>query len=123
MDEALELAARLGKAIAADRRFIELRQTEKKIREDPGARELAVKYAEQTDKIRRLEEERKPVEVADKRRLEELHSEVASHPLLKELARVQADFTAFMDRINHAIDGELQPESDDEQQANGKGCD
>jgi len=121
MDEVLELASRLGKAIAGSVSFIELRKIEESLTDDDEARQLAVSLAEQTLKIRRLEQETKPVEVADKHLLEELRGKVASHPVLKELARAQADFTDSMNRINRAIDRELQPASGDTKESPGDG--
>jgi len=112
MDDAIGLASSLGKAIAANPLFGKLRDVEKQVSEDPKAQELVKSYGEQMEKIRRLESELKPVEVADKHLLDELHGHVASHPVLKELARAQADFADFMNRVNRAIDRELMPVSD-----------
>ena len=115
MQEIIELAEKLGKAIAAGPRHAAMAEARKKLRADPLATQLLKDFQEQAHKIARLEAETKPVEVADKRRFEELQQQIAGNDALKELMRVQADFSEMMNRVNHAIATPLGPPDDAEE--------
>ena len=103
MQEIIELAEKLGTAIAASPRYAALTEARNKLRAVPQASHLLRDFQEQAHKIARLEAETKPVEVADKHRLEALQQEIAGNDALKELMRVQADFSELMTRVNHAM--------------------
>jgi cell fate (sporulation/competence/biofilm development) regulator YlbF (YheA/YmcA/DUF963 family) len=103
MQEILDLARKLGAAIAASPRYQALQDVRKKLRDDAAATQLLKDFQGQAHKIARLEAETRPVEVADKHRLADLQGRIAAHPILKELMRVQADFSELMTRVNHAM--------------------
>jgi len=103
MQDILDLARKLGTAIAASPRYQALQDMRKKLREDPAATQLLRDFQEQAHKIAVLEAETKPVEVYDKHRLADLQTKIVAHPVLKEWMRVQADFSELMNRVNRAM--------------------
>ncbi|MBN2211648.1 MAG: YlbF family regulator [Sedimentisphaerales bacterium] len=110
MESLIEMARRLGKHIAADDRTVQLKKARQVVDADSTAADLVNRYHEQISKIQRLEQEGKPVEVADKKVLQELETQISTHAALKELSRRQVDFVDLMRKIKQAIDNELQLE-------------
>jgi cell fate (sporulation/competence/biofilm development) regulator YlbF (YheA/YmcA/DUF963 family) len=110
MDEILELASKLGKAIAASERFQALRRAEEAIEKDEKAQQLTEALHKQSEKIRNLETKMEPVFPDDKRELARIQEEIAGHQPLKAFARAQADYAEMMARVNGAIRAELDRE-------------
>ena len=65
MDNVLELARKLGQEIRNSERYLLLREAEKKVMADPTAKKIQDDLEKQLHKIRDLETQMKPVEVAD----------------------------------------------------------
>lgn len=105
MEEILELARKLGTALANDNRFRGLREAEKKVAADAEANKLLEDFQAQSQKIRELERRMQPVEVEDKRRLRDLHEKVAGHPLIKELTKARVEYAELMRQVNQALFG------------------
>jgi cell fate (sporulation/competence/biofilm development) regulator YlbF (YheA/YmcA/DUF963 family) len=103
MQDILDLAHRLGKAIAAHPRYVTLQEARKKARSDAQASRLLKDFQEHARLIARKEAEQKPIEVDEKHKLADLQERIASHDLLKDLMRLQADFSEMMSRVNHAM--------------------
>jgi len=103
MEHVLQLAEELGKAIAAHDRYRALREAEKAIDSDERAKELTEQLREQSEKIAKLEQEMKPIEPEDKRKLQQIQMEIASHPTLKEFSKTQADYAELMSKVNQKI--------------------
>lgn len=105
--ELLNQARALGEAIArhpAVRAFIAAR---KKTNSNTEAQQLLKRYSEQAARVRELEAQHKPVEVADKHKLAECEQKMASNEALKELMRAQADYVGLMNQVNQAMEGPL----------------
>jgi len=115
MEEIMDLAARLGRAITASRQFQALKQLEFKAREDPRIQEITAAYQKQIAALRELEKQGKPIEPEDKRKLAELRDRVQALPDLQALLRVQADYTELMLKVNDIISAELKIDADDSQ--------
>jgi len=109
MEKVLELAARLGQEIRAHERHRLLREAEKNVLADPEARKIQDDLEKQLLRMRDLERQMKPVEVADKRELSRLQDLARSNPGLQELLKVQADYFEMMDKVNSTILRELAP--------------
>ena len=103
MDEVLELAAKLSKAIARSTRFADLRETEKAVMSD----EIAVAKIRARDELltKLAEKERKvePIEPEEKRALAELDEFVKTNEKLAALSKAQADFQEMLNLVNHQI--------------------
>ena len=103
MDEVLELAAKLSKAIARSKRFADLRETEKVVMSD----EVAVAKIKARDELltKLVEKERKvePIEPEEKRALAELDEFVKTNEKLAALSKAQADFQEMLNLVNQQI--------------------
>ena len=55
--------------------------------------------------IAEKEARQQPIEVEDKRKLEQLHQKVIEHPLLRDLQVVQMDYLDLMRKVDEALRG------------------
>ena len=108
MERLIELARQLGKRIAAHERTALLKQAQKAVNDDPDAGEIIQNYQNQAQKIRQLELDKKPIEVADKHLLSELETKIGTHPKLTELTKRQVNFVEMMQKVKTAIDQQIQ---------------
>ena len=67
MSAVTELAERLGKAIADSPQAAALRAARKAVNQQPELDKLLKDFQQQSERIARLEQENKPVEVEDKK--------------------------------------------------------
>ena len=107
MDQLIELAKRLGRQMAAHERTKLLKKAQKAVDQDDQAHELVNGYQLHADKINKLQEEHKPIEVEDKHKLRDLEEKMSQNPNLSELTRRQVDFLDMMSKVRQAIDSEL----------------
>ena len=112
MEQVLELARKLGQEIRNSQRYRRLREAESKVLGDPEARKIQDDLEKQLQKIRQLELETKPIEVADKREFSRLQELAARHPGLQELLKVQTDYFEMMNKVNNVILMALAPEEE-----------
>ena len=110
MEQLIALAERLGRQIAAHERTIRLKEAQKTASVDTEAHALIEEYQQQGEKIRQLEAQQKPIEVADKHKLQEIEQKISINEKLKELTRRQVDFVEMMRKVKQAIDNQLQME-------------
>jgi len=103
----LERARALGEAIANHPYFQAFTEARKKTENDTEAQGLLRAYAEHAQRVRQLQAEQKPIEVADKRKLAEYEQQMASNSALKELMRAQTDYVALMNQVNQAMEAPL----------------
>ncbi|KPJ56113.1 MAG: hypothetical protein AMS16_02965 [Planctomycetes bacterium DG_58] len=113
MEKVLKLAEKLGQEIRRHERYRLLREAEDKVLADPEAKQIQDDLEKQLQRIRKLEQEMKPIEVADKRELSRLQELAARNPGLKDLLRAQADYFEMMNKVNNTILMALAP-SDEE---------
>lgn len=104
MQELLEQARKLGEMLAASPRVAAFVAAREAVDADPAAGRLLGEFAAQSERIRRLELERKPIEVADKHKLADLERQIAGHEALKRLMRAQADYVDLMNRVHRAME-------------------
>ncbi len=107
MKDVLELADKLGQALARTERFQALAEVNSKLRDDAELRKLHEQYVEQEKKIQQLLSQGKPVEVEDKKTLSDLQDKLRSSPLMQQLARAEADYTEMMSRVSRAINNPM----------------
>jgi cell fate (sporulation/competence/biofilm development) regulator YlbF (YheA/YmcA/DUF963 family) len=104
MDEIIAQARDLGKKIAAHPRTASFLTAARAVAEDKEAQTILQAYQEQVTKMQGLEESGKAIAVADKHKLAECQTHVASNDKLKAMMKTQADYLEMMHKINHAID-------------------
>ena len=79
----LDQARALGEAIANHPLMQAFAAARAKVENDTAAQQVLKAYEEQAKHIRQLEAQRKPIEVADKRKLAECEQKMASNQALK----------------------------------------
>ena len=103
----LDQARALGEAIAGHPLVQAFTAARAQVEKDTEAQQLLKAYEDQARRVRRLEAEQKPIEVADKHKLAECEQKMASNEALKELMRRQADYLALMNQVNRAMETPL----------------
>ena len=107
VQELLDQARVLGEAIANHPHVQAFTKAREQTENDAEARQLLGAYQEQAQRVRQLEAEQKPIEVADKQKLAECEQKMASNEALKALMRTQADYVALMNQVNRAMEAPL----------------
>jgi cell fate (sporulation/competence/biofilm development) regulator YlbF (YheA/YmcA/DUF963 family) len=103
MSAVLELAERLGKAIQESPQTAALRQAQKAMNDQPELQKLLKEYQDQSDKIARLEQEKKPVEVEDKHKLDELQDKLLASEVFKRYTQAQVEYVDLLRQVNGVI--------------------
>ena len=113
MEDILELATKLGEAIAADPRYTAVVQLEGQIAGDDAIKKLLEDFNAQQAKMAGLEKDMKPIEPDDKRRLQELQEQVIAKDLIKKLSVARYEFANLMKQVDEAIQSKLGPRDKD----------
>ncbi|MEE8169055.1 MAG: YlbF family regulator [Phycisphaerae bacterium] len=108
MQEIMTLAQALGRKIGAHAATRDFMAAAKAVAQNPEAQKILGAYTEHEDRIRELEANGRPIEVADKHKLAELQGQVASHDQLKAMSKAQADYVAMMQRMQTTLDAAIQ---------------
>ena len=112
MEEILEIASKLGAAIANHNRYKIFKEAEEQLKKDDEARGISEELEKQSRKVHELEKDLKPVEVEDKNRLQQLKEKVASNQSIQNFLKVQTDYVELMTKANKRIVAELVPEKE-----------
>lgn len=107
MQEIIELADRLGRALADSPQAKALREAQQQLQADEETSRLIGEYRDQAEKISALEQEGKPIEPEDKRKLDELHSKLASMQEFKKFTAAQYEYADLMRRVDDALSSHL----------------
>jgi cell fate (sporulation/competence/biofilm development) regulator YlbF (YheA/YmcA/DUF963 family) len=118
MDPILEQANKLAEMLAADPRFLKLRQLEGDVLYDPEKRRLLEEYEKSRMTLEHKQREFHPISPEEKKAHAEVTKKVHAVPLLLDLARAQADYAQMMDQVNRTIHeklrARLEPEGTEE---------
>lgn len=109
-DLLIKLARELGRKMAEHERAQLLWKAQRAVNEDTEAIALLEDYQKQAEKIQKLENENKPIEVEDKHKLREIEENISLNDKLRELTRRQVDFVEMTRKVKQTIDAELLPE-------------
>ncbi len=116
MTDIMDLAERLGKSIADSSQAKALRDARVELNQQPGILQLLQDFQAQSDKIAHLEEENKPIEVEDKRKLQDLHNQLVANDVFKKYTAAQMEYVDLLRKVNETLDAQLAPtEGQDEQ--------
>ncbi|MHC4295332.1 MAG: YlbF family regulator [Planctomycetota bacterium] len=107
MDAIIELARRLGKAIADSPQGQTLTEARKAIDDEKNLQELLKDFQNQSQKIAHLEAEQKPVDVEDKHKLQELHDKLMGSEEFKKYTAAQVEYVDLMRKVNEALQEQL----------------
>lgn len=103
MNELVELAEKLGKAVSESKEAKAFRDARKLLEEHKDVLATLNEYHAQVRKIDQLEAEQKPIEVDDKHKLDELHARLISSDVFKKFTAAQMDYVDLMRKVNQAI--------------------
>ncbi len=104
----IELAGRLGKAIADSPTVTELNAASKAIEDHPEVSKLYREFHDQSLKVAKLESEEKPVEVADKHKLLELREKLIASAEFKKYTAAQVEYADLMRQVSEAMQSKLE---------------
>ena len=107
MTACIELAKRLGKAIADSPQAAAYRAARDGLNAQPDIRQVLTDYQEQVAKVSQLEAENKPVEVEDKQKLRDLNDKLISSEVFKKFTAAQVEYIDVMRKVNDALRAEL----------------
>lgn len=107
--EILNSAKALGKQISTHEASIKFEKTLKALQADVEAQRLLNDYQRHMTKIAEKETKGDPIEVEDKRRLEDLQGQVVSHSTLRDLQVSQMDYLDLMRQVDEMISGRTMP--------------
>jgi cell fate (sporulation/competence/biofilm development) regulator YlbF (YheA/YmcA/DUF963 family) len=100
VDAIVEMAGRLGKAIADSPQATKLRTAREELNRHGDLIQLLKDYQAQIDKVAKVEQEKKPVEVDDKHRLQDLQAKLVGSEVFKALTAAQVGYIDLMHRVN-----------------------
>jgi len=103
----IQLAERLGKAIADSPQAASLRTAREELDKHEDLSKTLSEFQEQSEKMARLEQENDPVEVEDKRRLRELQDKLVASETFKRFTASQLEYVDLMRKVNEALRGQL----------------
>lgn len=106
-DPVLTQARALGEALAGHPLARAYHEAQQAVQTDASAQQLLREYQDHLARLRQLEEEQKPIEVADKQKLRDLETRVAAHEALKRVMRTQADYMALLNQVNREIEAPI----------------
>jgi cell fate (sporulation/competence/biofilm development) regulator YlbF (YheA/YmcA/DUF963 family) len=107
VSDCIELATRLGKAIADSPQAAALRAARDALNARPEIAAMLQDYHQQAEKVAKLEEEQKPVEVEDKHKLQSLNDQLVSSDAFKQFQAAQVDYVDLMRKVDEALRKEL----------------
>lgn len=105
--EIIDQARKLGSMIAQSTQAAKLREAKEALHKDAAATTLLGDYQKQAMKVGQLEEQNKPIEVEDKRKLQELQSKLVSMDVFKKFTAAQVEYIDVMRKVNEALRKEL----------------
>jgi cell fate (sporulation/competence/biofilm development) regulator YlbF (YheA/YmcA/DUF963 family) len=108
MQDIIALARQLGQKIAQDPRTAEFKKAQQELKDNPQADALLKTYQEQAEKLQKLQQENKPIEVADKHKLRDAEIALGGNPAMQQFLRCQIEFLELMRKVKESIDSELQ---------------
>ena len=105
--ELIEQARRLGEALATHPDVQAFLSARAGVEQSSDAQELLKAYSEHAQRIRRLEAEQKPIEVADKHKLAAYEQQMASNEAIKKMVAAQVNYVSLMNRVHQAMEAPL----------------
>ena len=103
MQAIVELASRLGKAIAESPQAAKLRSCRQELNKHKDLLQLLSDYSAQADRIAKCEQEGKPIEVEDKHKLVDIQSKLVSSEVFKAFTAAQVDYIDMMRKVNSEL--------------------
>ncbi|MEX2212912.1 MAG: YlbF family regulator [Phycisphaeraceae bacterium] len=102
--EILDAAKKVGKLIAEHSAAKKMDELMHKLQTDREAQRALTDYNRQMQAIQEKQATGRPIEVEDKRKLEQFQSALAMNPTLGQLQTAQIDYLELMRQVDDAID-------------------
>ncbi len=106
-EEILDQAAKLGQMIAGSPEAGKLKQAQQALEAEPELKQLLQDTQQHMDKMSQLESSGQPIEVDDKRRLQELQNQLIASETFKQFTAGQVEYVDLMRKVNEAMRREL----------------
>jgi cell fate (sporulation/competence/biofilm development) regulator YlbF (YheA/YmcA/DUF963 family) len=106
-EDILAQAGRLGKMIADSPEAGKLKEAQKALEAEPELKQLLQDTQQHMDKMSQLESSGQPIEVDDKRRLQELQNQLIASETFKQFTAAQVEYVDLMRKVNEAMRSEL----------------
>ena len=103
MEDILQLARRLGKAIADSPQAVALHAARAELDKHEDLKKLVEDYQAQVQKVAELREANKPIEVDDKHRLNDLHGRLVAADVFKKYTAAQVEYVDLMRKATQAM--------------------
>ena len=103
MSAIIELARRLGKAIADSPQASAMREAREELDKHDDIKQLLKDFQEQSEKIMKLQAEQKPIEVDDKHQLQNLQDKLIASDVFKKYTAAQIEYVDIMRKVNEEI--------------------
>ena len=107
MQAILALAERLGKAVADSPQAKALREARNELNKHEDVAKLLDEFRVQAEKVVKLEQDNKPVEVGDKHKLHDIQSRLVSDETFKKFTAAQVEYVDMMRKVNETLRKEL----------------
>jgi cell fate (sporulation/competence/biofilm development) regulator YlbF (YheA/YmcA/DUF963 family) len=102
-NQIMEAAEKLGQMVAQHPAVDKYKAAQKSLQEDPDATRMMNDFNRQLMTLARQEESGMPVSDAQRRSLESLQTQLASHLKVKNLNMAQVEFVDLMRKVSDAI--------------------
>lgn len=103
----LQLAEQLGKQLADSQQAGAYKSARLSVQADQAAMQLMTEFQTQAEKIAQLEDGNRPIEIADKRRFQQLQEQLAGNQKIKDLTEAQMNYLDLLRQVNQAIHHQL----------------
>jgi len=107
VDDIVELADRLGKAIAESEQGRNLRKARDALSQHKDLEQTLRDYQQQMNKIAKLQEVNSPIEVEDKHKLQQLQDKLLASEIFKEFTAAQVEYVDLMRKVNGTLNKHL----------------
>jgi cell fate (sporulation/competence/biofilm development) regulator YlbF (YheA/YmcA/DUF963 family) len=101
--EIMDAAEKLGQMVAQHPAVAKYRQAQKAVTDDPDAARLMSDFDRQLETLLRQEQSGMPATDAQRKQLESLQMQIASHIKIKALNLAQVEFVDLLRKINQTI--------------------
>jgi cell fate (sporulation/competence/biofilm development) regulator YlbF (YheA/YmcA/DUF963 family) len=102
-NQVMEAATKLGGLIGTHPSVQSYRELTRQMDLDISARTLLGQFEQMMENLAQKEASGMPIEVADKRNVEQLQQSIAIHPLLKKLMAAQVEYMDLMRKVQETI--------------------
>lgn len=103
MSEINELANKLGKALSQSPQALALRAARAEMDKQPQIAQALQEYQKQADKLGQLDAQQKPIEVEDKKTLQQLRDKLVGFEAFKKFTAAQMEYVSLMHEVNETL--------------------